>query len=131
QLLAHLGITAPGPRLALVIRSWITLAETTALAWLEGRAIPRRELERQLVHDLLALAAVTAVFDEQTAEVVRRVLEQEPADGPFGELVGRLPGLLSGGAGGTGESGGTGAGAGSTADGTAGRAVGGTADGAR
>ncbi|MGK5449938.1 TetR/AcrR family transcriptional regulator [Streptomyces radiopugnans] len=96
QLLAHLELTDPGPRMSLVIRTWVGVAETTALSWLADRSIPRRELERQLVHDLLALAAVTAAFDEETAGVLRRVVEQEPADGPFAELVSRLLALVPG-----------------------------------
>ncbi|MCT2590089.1 TetR/AcrR family transcriptional regulator [Streptomyces sp. N2-109] len=87
QVLAHLGIAEPGPRLALVVRSWVGLAETTALTWLDGRSLPREELEIQLVHDFLALAAVTAMQDAETAGVVRAVLAQEPADGPIDGLV--------------------------------------------
>ncbi|MGD9482044.1 TetR/AcrR family transcriptional regulator [Streptomyces sp. TRM70308] len=93
ELLAHLGVSGPGPRLALVVRSWVGLAETTALTWLDDRTIPRAELERQLVHDFLALLAVAAVSDEESAAVVRGVLAREPADGPFAELVDRLPAL--------------------------------------
>ncbi|GAB3645455.1 TetR/AcrR family transcriptional regulator [Streptomyces sparsus] len=94
QLLDHLQLTDPGPRLALVIRSWVGLAETTALTWLDGRSIPREELELQLVHDFMALSAVTATTDEETADLVRRVLAQEPADGPFGELMSQLVELV-------------------------------------
>ncbi|KUL38734.1 TetR family transcriptional regulator [Streptomyces sp. NRRL F-4489] len=92
QILAHLGADAqdPGPRLELVVRSWISLAETTALLWLDGRRVPRAELERQLVHDFAALAAVSAAYDEGMARVVRRMLADEPADGMFADLVGRL-----------------------------------------
>lgn len=90
QLLAHLQITSPGPRLALVIRSWVGLAETTALTWLEGRSIPRAELELQLVHDFVALAAVAAVSDPETAGTVQYILAQEPEDGPFRSFVTRL-----------------------------------------
>ncbi|MGW7520537.1 TetR/AcrR family transcriptional regulator [Streptomyces sp. NPDC054796] len=96
QMLAHLGLEDPGPRLALVIRSWVGLAETTALTWLEARAIPREELELQLVHDFMALAAVTAAYDQEAADTVRRVAAQEPADGPFGDLLERLRSLISG-----------------------------------
>ncbi|HZG06912.1 MAG TPA: TetR/AcrR family transcriptional regulator [Streptomyces sp.] len=107
QLLAHLELPEPGPRMTLVIRSWVGVAETTALTWLAERSIPRRELERQLVHDLLALTAVTAAFDEETARVFRRVVEREPADGPFGELMARLLPLLSGAGGGGTDGGGS------------------------
>ncbi|MFF0887884.1 TetR/AcrR family transcriptional regulator [Streptomyces sp. NPDC003456] len=90
QILSHLGVTDPPPRLELVVRSWISLAESTALIWLDGRRIPREELEPQLVNDFAALAAVSAAYDEEMAQVLRTVLKDEPADGPFADLVGRL-----------------------------------------
>ncbi|MEU7638740.1 MULTISPECIES: TetR/AcrR family transcriptional regulator [unclassified Streptomyces] len=90
QIIAHLDVQAPSPRLELVVRSWVSLAETTALLWLDGRRVPRAELERQLVHDFAALAAVSAAYDERMAQVVRRMLADEPADGMFADLVGRL-----------------------------------------
>ncbi|MFG3382424.1 TetR/AcrR family transcriptional regulator [Streptomyces sp. NPDC047999] len=90
QILAHLGVAEPSPRLALVVRSWVSLAESTALLWLDGREVPRAELELQLVHDFAALTAVSAAYDETMAAVLVDVLAGEPADGPFGELVGRL-----------------------------------------
>ncbi|MGW1888734.1 TetR/AcrR family transcriptional regulator [Streptomyces sp. NPDC002004] len=90
QILAHLGVTRPSSRLELVIRSWISLAESTALIWLDGRRIPRAELELQLVHDFAALTAVSAAHDEEMAAMLRHILDGEPADGPFGELIGRL-----------------------------------------
>ncbi|MGW8376471.1 TetR/AcrR family transcriptional regulator [Streptomyces sp. ODS28] len=96
QFLNHLAITDPGPKLALVVRSWVGLAETAALTWLDGRAIPRGDLELQLVHDFMALAAVTAAYDEETAETVRRIIAQEPQDGPFGDLLERLWTLVPG-----------------------------------
>lgn len=90
QILAHLEVGKPSARLELVVRSWVSLAESTALLWLDGRRIPRAELEVQLVHDFAALAAVSAAYDEEMAEVLVRILAGEPADGPFGDLVGRL-----------------------------------------
>ncbi|MFH9132533.1 TetR/AcrR family transcriptional regulator [Streptomyces sp. NPDC017524] len=90
QIVTHLGVTEPPARLDLVVRSWISLAEATALIWLDGRRIPRAELETQLVHDFAALAAVSAAYDQEMADIVLRVLSQEPADGPFGELLARL-----------------------------------------
>ncbi len=42
QILSHLGVTDASPRLELVVRSWISLAESTALIWLDGRRIPAR-----------------------------------------------------------------------------------------
>ncbi|MFG2499257.1 TetR/AcrR family transcriptional regulator [Streptomyces sp. NPDC048441] len=90
QILTHLGITDPPARLELVVRSWISLAESTALIWLDGRRIPRVELELQLVHDFAALAAVSAAYDEEMAAILRRILAEEPPEGPFGELITRL-----------------------------------------
>lgn len=95
QILAHLDIDRPPARLELVIRSWISLAESTALIWLDGRRIPRAELEAQLVHDFAALAAVSAAYDDEMANLLRRMLKDEPAEGPFMDLVGRLVALAS------------------------------------
>ncbi|MCX4822622.1 TetR/AcrR family transcriptional regulator [Streptomyces sp. NBC_01142] len=93
QILAHLGIDKPSARLGLIVRSWVSLAESTALLWLDGRRIPRAELELQLVHDFAALSAVSAAYDEEMAGILLRILVDEPADGPFGDLVGRLMSL--------------------------------------
>ncbi|MFG2262675.1 TetR/AcrR family transcriptional regulator [Streptomyces sp. NPDC048720] len=95
QMLAHLGVTDAPPRLELVVRSWISLAEATALIWLDGRRVPRAELEVQLVHDFAALAAVSAAHDADMARLLRTMVQNEPADGPFAELVGRLIALAS------------------------------------
>ncbi|WP_405672323.1 TetR/AcrR family transcriptional regulator [Streptomyces sp. NBC_01530] len=92
QILSHLGVQDPPARLELVVRSWISLAESTALIWLDGRRIPRAELEAQLVHDFAALAAA---YDEEMGALLRRMIEDEPADGPFAHLVGRLIALDS------------------------------------
>lgn len=93
QILAHLGVEQPSARLELVVRSWVSLAESTALIWLDGRRIPRAELEMQLVHDFAALAAVSAAYDTEMAGIVLRVLAEEPVDGPFGDLLTRLSAL--------------------------------------
>ncbi|MET9509074.1 TetR/AcrR family transcriptional regulator [Streptomyces flavidovirens] len=93
QILAHLGISDPPARLALVVRSWVSLAESTALIWLDGRKIPRAELELQLVHDFAALAAVSAAYDEEMARILLDILALEPPDGLFAELVVRLGAL--------------------------------------
>ncbi|MEU1217294.1 TetR/AcrR family transcriptional regulator [Streptomyces sp. NPDC005791] len=90
QIVAHLGVRTPPARLELVVRSWVSLAESTALLWLGGRRIPRAELELQLVHDFAALASVCAAYDQEMAGIMLRVFAQEPADGPFGDLLARL-----------------------------------------
>ncbi|MDG9709803.1 TetR/AcrR family transcriptional regulator [Streptomyces sp. DH10] len=95
QILSHLGVTDPPARLELVVRSWISLAESTALIWLDGRRIPRAELEVQLVHDFAALTAVSAAQDAEMAALLRRIAQEEPADGPFATLAGRLLALAT------------------------------------
>ncbi|MFF1682052.1 TetR/AcrR family transcriptional regulator [Streptomyces sp. NPDC058256] len=95
QILSHMKVENPPARLELVIRSWISLVESTALIWLDGRRIPRAELERQLVHDFGALAAVSAAYDEELSELLREALKSEPGDGPFSDLVVRLIALAS------------------------------------
>ncbi|NEB76188.1 TetR/AcrR family transcriptional regulator [Streptomyces sp. SID14478] len=94
QILAHLKVAAPSPRLELVVRSWISLAEATALIWLDGRRIPREELQLQLVHDFAALAAVSAAYDAEMAALLRHILADEPVDGPFTDLINRLAALV-------------------------------------
>ncbi|MBB5933341.1 TetR/AcrR family transcriptional regulator [Streptomyces zagrosensis] len=94
QILTHLEIERPSARLELVVRSWVSLAETTALLWLDGRRVPRVELEVQLVHEFVALAAVSAAYDAEMAALVRRMLEREPPDGLFADLVTRLFALV-------------------------------------
>ncbi|MGW4275596.1 TetR/AcrR family transcriptional regulator [Streptomyces seoulensis] len=95
QILAHLQVAEPPARLELVVRSWISLAESTALIWLDGRRIPRADLEVQLVHDFAALAAVGACHDAELAALLREVLKDEPGQGPFGDLATRLVVLAS------------------------------------
>ncbi|MGW7301177.1 TetR/AcrR family transcriptional regulator [Streptomyces sp. NPDC054829] len=95
QILSHLRVETPPARLELVVRSWISLAESTALIWLDGRRIPRAELEVQLVQDFAALAAVAAAHDTELAALLSDLLKQEPGDGPFTDLATRLLSLAS------------------------------------
>ncbi len=90
QILSHMGAVDPPARLELVVRSWISLAESTALLWLDGRRIPRAGLETQLVQDFAALCAVAAAHDEELGALLRDLLKDEPGDGPFTDLAVRL-----------------------------------------
>jgi hypothetical protein len=95
QILSHLRVTDPPARLELLIRSWISLVESTALIWLDGRRIPRAELETQLVHSFAALAAVSAAYDDEMTALLRHMLRDEANDGPFTDLATRLIALAS------------------------------------
>ncbi|KNB52815.1 TetR/AcrR family transcriptional regulator [Streptomyces caatingaensis] len=87
RLLGRLAVGTPGPRLEVALRSWISLTDTTARLWREEPGIPRAELESQLVHAFVAMTAASAAHDAGMAAVLRRVLEDEPKDGPFGDAV--------------------------------------------
>jgi AcrR family transcriptional regulator len=91
QILAHLEVEAPPARLELVVRTWMSLVESTALNRPAG---PRDGLELQLAHDFAALSAVSAIHDAELADLLVGILKDEPADGPFSVLVGRLVSLL-------------------------------------
>jgi AcrR family transcriptional regulator len=84
QILSHLDVTNPPARLELVVRSWISLAESAALIWLEGRRIPREELETKLVHDFASLMAVSAAYDKEMAAILRRMVSDETIAGDQG-----------------------------------------------
>jgi tetracycline repressor-like protein len=82
-VMRHLGVREPGPRLALLVRSWISVVEASALTWLdEGRRIPREELRNWLVDQFTAMFAVTALHDAQAAQALSAMLELETAEGP-------------------------------------------------
>ncbi|MEV0903327.1 TetR/AcrR family transcriptional regulator [Streptomyces hokutonensis] len=72
HILSHLGITAPGPRLRMTVRMWITAVEAASLIWLdEDKQPPADELRDWLVEQFAATLSVTARRDPQTAGLVR------------------------------------------------------------
>ncbi|GAA0930714.1 TetR/AcrR family transcriptional regulator [Streptomyces thermoalcalitolerans] len=74
QILGHLQVTDPGPRLRMTVRMWITAVEAASLIWLdEGRQPPAEELRDWLVEQFMAVMGVTAARDAQTAALMRRV----------------------------------------------------------
>ncbi|MFD0273271.1 TetR/AcrR family transcriptional regulator [Kitasatospora sp. NPDC127111] len=92
RTLRHLGVREPGPRLTLLVRSWIAVVEGASLTWLdEGRTVPVAELRDWLVDQFVAMAAATALGDPQTAEVLAGLLALE---GPDDSRVARLRALL-------------------------------------
>ncbi|MEU2063781.1 helix-turn-helix domain-containing protein [Streptomyces sp. NPDC013455] len=67
----HLGIAAPGPRLRMTVRMWITAVEAASLIWLdEEKQPPAGELRDWLVDQFVAVLTVTAGRDPQTAALV-------------------------------------------------------------
>ncbi|MFD8208320.1 TetR/AcrR family transcriptional regulator [Streptomyces sp. NPDC059695] len=91
QILVHLGAGRPGPRLGMLVRTWIAAVEAASLIWLdEEKRPPARALREWLVDHLVALLAATAAGDEETADVVRRLLAQETPDGPVATLARRV-----------------------------------------
>ncbi|MFF0472804.1 TetR/AcrR family transcriptional regulator [Streptomyces sp. NPDC004284] len=95
QILVHLGAERPGPRFGMLVRTWIAAVEAASLIWLdEGKRPPARELRDWLVDHLVALLAATAARDEETAEIVKRLLAQETPEGPVATLARRVVPVL-------------------------------------
>ncbi|MCH0538213.1 TetR/AcrR family transcriptional regulator [Streptomyces sp. MUM 203J] len=90
QILVHLDVPDPGPRLRMMVRTWIAAVEAASLIWLdEGKNPPAAELRAWLVDHLVALLTATSATDPQTARVVRGLLALETPDGPVGTLARR------------------------------------------
>ena len=91
EILGHLGAPAPGPRLAMMVRSWIASVEAVSLTWLdEGKRPPAAELRGWLVDHFVALLLVSSTTDEETARVARTALAQETKGSPAGDLARRV-----------------------------------------
>ncbi|MFD7445361.1 TetR/AcrR family transcriptional regulator [Streptomyces sp. NPDC059909] len=91
QILVHLSVPDPGPRLRMMVRTWIAAVEAASLIWLdEDKQPPAGELRDWLVDHLVALLAATAASDEETAGVVRDLLALETPSGPVGALARRV-----------------------------------------
>ncbi|MFF8941394.1 TetR/AcrR family transcriptional regulator [Streptomyces sp. NPDC014864] len=71
HIFRHLGVAAPGPRLRMTVRMWITAVEAASLIWLdEEKQPPVGELRDWLVEQFVAVMTVTAARDAQTAALV-------------------------------------------------------------
>ncbi|WP_329136372.1 TetR/AcrR family transcriptional regulator [Streptomyces sp. NBC_01476] len=91
QVLHHLGVTGPGPRLAMMVRSWIACVEVVSLAWLDaGKQVPPAELREWLVDHFTGLLVITAATDPETAGAAVRALALEAPESPAGVLAARL-----------------------------------------
>ncbi|MEU9195517.1 TetR/AcrR family transcriptional regulator [Streptomyces hundungensis] len=96
QILVHLEVAEPGPRLRMMVRTWIAAVEAASLIWLdEDKQPPLAELRDWLVDHLVALLTVTAATDEQTATAVRGALAHESAEGAAGVLARRVIPVVS------------------------------------
>ncbi|MET9700628.1 helix-turn-helix domain-containing protein [Streptomyces sp. NPDC006529] len=96
QILFHLNVPDPGPRLRMMVRTWITAVEAASLTWLdEGKEPPVAELRDWLVDQFIALLTATAATDPQTAAAARAALATETADGPVGVLARRVIPVVS------------------------------------
>ncbi|MFH8980625.1 TetR/AcrR family transcriptional regulator [Streptomyces varsoviensis] len=88
QILTHLQVPEPGPRLRMMVRTWITAVEAASLIWLdEGKRPPVDELRDWLVDHFVAMLTATSASDEQTARVTRAALAMELPDGAAGRLA--------------------------------------------
>jgi AcrR family transcriptional regulator len=95
QILLHLSLPKTSPGVRRTVRAWIANAEISSLDWLSERAVPRAELQVQLVQELVAALALTASREPELAvEFAAFFAEEQPA-GPSGGLVRGLAGLLS------------------------------------
>ncbi|MFI6942350.1 TetR/AcrR family transcriptional regulator [Streptomyces sp. NPDC050418] len=91
SILGHLQVTVPGPRLHLLVRTWISSVEAASLIWLdEGKHPTAPDLRDWLLDQFIAQLTATAASDEQTAGVLRAALALERAEGPAGVLVRRV-----------------------------------------
>ncbi|MCF4140321.1 TetR/AcrR family transcriptional regulator [Streptomyces sp. Tue 6430] len=78
RIYRHLDVAEPGPRLRMTVRMWITAVEAASLIWLdEDKQPPADELRDWLVDQFVAVLAVTAERDAQTAELLRGALAAE------------------------------------------------------
>ncbi len=91
QILLHLEVDAPGTRLRLAVRTWISAVEAASLIWLdEQKQPPREELRDWLLDHFVALLTATALRDPQTAAAAERALGREVTEGSASRLLDAL-----------------------------------------
>lgn len=95
QILLHLALAEPSIGVRRTVRAWIANAEITSLEWLGDRAVPREELQLQLVQEFVAALTLTAAREPALALELADFFAAERPDGPTGRLVGDLAGLLA------------------------------------
>ncbi|MFF0743926.1 TetR/AcrR family transcriptional regulator [Streptomyces sp. NPDC004111] len=97
QILLHLDVAdTAGPRLRMMVRTWISAVEAASLIWLdEGKQPPLPELRDWMVDHFVALLTATSATDPQTAAVTRAALTLERSDGAAGVLARRVIPVLT------------------------------------
>ncbi|MFP1626629.1 TetR/AcrR family transcriptional regulator [Streptomyces sp. 5K101] len=97
QILLHLGAEGAGPRMRMMVRTWIAAAEAASLIWIdEGKQPPAEEMRDWLIDHLIALLVATAATDEETAGAVADLVAQETSAGAVGTLARRLVPVVGG-----------------------------------
>ncbi|MFJ2606125.1 TetR/AcrR family transcriptional regulator [Streptomyces sp. NPDC091279] len=72
NILKHLEVPTPGPRLRMTVRMWVTAVEAASLIWLdEDKQPPKDELRDWLVDQFVAVLSVTAARDPETEALVQ------------------------------------------------------------
>ena len=110
SIVEQLGVEQPGPRLNLMIRSWISVVEVSALTWLDdsrrgaadrgaGNAAgagvgTAAELRDWLVDEFVVMFAGAALHDPQCDRVLRRMITHSADDGLGLRLASRIGRLL-------------------------------------
>ncbi|MDH6124677.1 TetR/AcrR family transcriptional regulator [Kitasatospora sp. GP82] len=95
QILLHLAVAEPSAGLRRTVRAWIANAEITSLEWLAERAVPREDLQIQLVQEFVAALTLTAAREPALALELADFFAAERPDGPTGRLVRELAALLT------------------------------------
>jgi AcrR family transcriptional regulator len=95
QILHHLAVPDPSPALRRTVRAWIANAEISSLDWLAERAVPREELQLQLVQELVVSLAVTAAREPALAAHLAGYWATETPEGPTGRLLHDFSALLA------------------------------------
>ncbi len=94
QILLHLALPEPSSGVRRTVRAWIANAEITSLEWLGDRAVPREELQLQLVQEFVAALTLAAAREPALALEFADFFAAERPDGPTGRLVRELSGLF-------------------------------------
>jgi AcrR family transcriptional regulator len=77
RIVHAMGVAEPGPVVRLTLRSWLASVETAGLDWLERRDLPREQLEKLLVDQLVVLMHVAGRYDPRAAALFGQLAGEE------------------------------------------------------